>query len=294
MARRRMIDPGIWSDPTIGELSITARLLFIGMLSLADDEGRIDLNVRYLRKEIFGYDELTIADVCDLLSEIRQKCRNIECYEVDGREYAVFLTWSRYQKVDRAYRSRLPDPPGYVPDKQLAEWSTNKHKLKANDPEPFDDNSTNVRRTFPAKEKEKEKEKEKVKLSGGDRARAQPEHVTPEEPTAAAELLVVGFDKPQMRAAIKAIPDLTVDDVAAWARWLPTSDKENPLGFMAWALTRGQRLPDPPLKRAKNYTNGHARPNGLAPPPPELTADERKQALDAFNAEMDAAEGITS
>lgn len=269
MARRRMIDPGIWSDPTIGELSIAARLLFIGMVSLADDEGRIDLNVRYLRKEVFGYDDLTVADVCVLLSEIRAKCKNIQTYEVDEREYAVFITWSRYQKIDRAYRSRLPDPPGYVAEKQLAEWSTNKHRAKANDPEPFDDNSTNVRRTFPPKEKEKEKEKVKlIQENGGDRARAQVETQEREEQTAAADLLVLGFNKPQMRAAIKAIPDLTVDDVAAWALWLPTSDKDNPIGFMAWALGRGQRLPDPPLKRAKNYTNGHV--NGRSPPQPDL------------------------
>jgi hypothetical protein len=147
MARRRMIDPGIWSDPTIGELTIPARLLFLGMVSLADDEGRIDLNVRYLRKEIFGYDDLTVADVAALLDEIITQCKNLQSYWADNRHYGIFLTWTRYQKIDRAYRSRLPDPPAYEPAEGLIEWSENIHRVKARASRTFDEHSTHDRRT---------------------------------------------------------------------------------------------------------------------------------------------------
>lgn len=146
MARRRMIDPGIWSDPTIGELTIPARLLFVGMVSLADDEGRIDLNVRYLRHEFFGYDDLTIAEVAALLDEIITQCTNLQSYWANNRQYGVFVTWERYQKIDRAYRSRLPDPPGYVPTPGLIEWSENVHRVKARASRTFDYHSSNVRR----------------------------------------------------------------------------------------------------------------------------------------------------
>jgi hypothetical protein len=281
-----MIDPGIWSDPTIGELTIPARLLFIGMLSLADDEGRIDLNVRYLRKEIFGYDDLTIADVCNLLSEIRLKCKNIQIYTVDDREYAVFLTWQEYQKIDRAYRSRLPDPPGYVPDTNLNEWSTNVHRVKARAAGTFDEHSTNDRRTFDDRSRLKGKELKGKELKA---AIAQaPAHEAETPPDAAAELIELGLNEPQVKAAFKHIPDLTVEDVGEWAAWLPTSDKANPVGFVAWALSHGRRRPDPPLKRG----NGHMHTNGLAPPPPDGTPEERQRRWEQYTAEMDAAEGI--
>lgn len=289
MARRRMIDPGIWSDPTIGELSIAARLLFIGMLSLADDEGRIDLNVRYLRKEIFGYDDLTIADVNDLLSEIRLKCKNVQIYTVDDREYAVFLTWQEYQKIDRAYRSRLPDPPGYVPDTNLNEWSTNVHRVKARASGTLDEQSTNDRRTFDDRSRLKGKELNLTELKeNGDHTRAGDEPEPTPLQVAAAGLLDLGLNEPQVKAAFKHIPDLTIEDVGEWAAWLPTADKDNPVGFVAWALSHGRRRPDPPLKR----TNGHMRANGLAPPPPDVSPEERQRRWEQYTAEMDAAEGI--
>ena len=40
MARRRMIDPNFWESEDVSRLSLFARLLFIGMISNADDEGR--------------------------------------------------------------------------------------------------------------------------------------------------------------------------------------------------------------------------------------------------------------
>ena len=40
MARKRMIDPNIWDSEDFSKLSILGRLLFIGMFSNADDEGR--------------------------------------------------------------------------------------------------------------------------------------------------------------------------------------------------------------------------------------------------------------
>lgn len=40
MARKRMIDPSIWINEDFGTLSNLAKLVFIGLFSLADDEGR--------------------------------------------------------------------------------------------------------------------------------------------------------------------------------------------------------------------------------------------------------------
>ena len=49
MARKRMIDPNIWQSEDFNSLSLMGRLLFIGMFSNADDEGRGIANPVFLR-----------------------------------------------------------------------------------------------------------------------------------------------------------------------------------------------------------------------------------------------------
>lgn len=112
MARKRMIDPSFWEDPTIGTLSIPARLLFIGMMSHADDEGRIEVDPRYIRRAVFGFDEdITTGLVACYLTEIRELCRSVQFYEVDGRALACFINWKRYQYIQKPQPSKLPDMP---------------------------------------------------------------------------------------------------------------------------------------------------------------------------------------
>jgi hypothetical protein len=115
MARKRMIDPSFWEDPTIGTLSVPARLLFIGMMSHADDEGRIEVEPRYIRRAVFGFDEdVTTGLVACYLAEIRELCRSVRFYEVDGRALAAFTNWRRYQYIQKPQDSRLPAPPEYA------------------------------------------------------------------------------------------------------------------------------------------------------------------------------------
>ena len=40
VARKRMIDPSMWINEDFGTLSTLAKLVFIGLFSSADDEGR--------------------------------------------------------------------------------------------------------------------------------------------------------------------------------------------------------------------------------------------------------------
>ena len=49
MARKRMIDPNIWQSEDFSKLSTLGKLVFIGLFSLADDEGRGRCNPVYQR-----------------------------------------------------------------------------------------------------------------------------------------------------------------------------------------------------------------------------------------------------
>jgi len=58
MARIRTIKPSFWTDEKIGSLSYGARLLFIGTWNLADDEGILVWDARYLKGQLFPYDNV--------------------------------------------------------------------------------------------------------------------------------------------------------------------------------------------------------------------------------------------
>lgn len=99
MARKRMLAPTIWEDPAFNKLSPCARLLFIGMISNADDEGFVRADAGSLRRLVFGFDEN--PNVSDWINEIKKHIRSIHFYEVDTEKYAHFVKWDTYQKQQR-------------------------------------------------------------------------------------------------------------------------------------------------------------------------------------------------
>lgn len=111
MARIRTIKPELWEDEIVGSLSRDARLLFIGLISLADDDGRFRARPSNIRAELYRYDEdLTNVEVQSWLQELEQVNR-IQLYEAQGQSYGVVCNFKRHQKIDKATQSRLPAPP---------------------------------------------------------------------------------------------------------------------------------------------------------------------------------------
>ena len=105
-----MIDPGIWANEQVNTLSREARLLFIGMVSNADDEGRLHGSARFLKANIFPYDEdLKANKVKDWRDEVVNVGLALH-YEVEGVEYLSLPTWHRHQKISHPYASSLPAP----------------------------------------------------------------------------------------------------------------------------------------------------------------------------------------
>ena len=56
MARRRMLSPEIWHNQQFGSLTLEQRLLYIGLISMADDEGFFVADPRSVSAEIFPWD----------------------------------------------------------------------------------------------------------------------------------------------------------------------------------------------------------------------------------------------
>ena len=111
MARKRMIDPDSWTDEKVAELDLGPHLLWLGLISLADDEGRLEWSSRQLRIRLFPVKKgVTLAHIQAWMKEI-VGVGLVSTYTVSGTEYAHHPSWKRHQYVNRATPSRIPNPP---------------------------------------------------------------------------------------------------------------------------------------------------------------------------------------
>ena len=109
MPRKRMLHPTIWDDPDLAQLTAFERLLFVGLISLADDYGHVTGNPAVLRKTIFGFDDdVSVAQVQEMRGHILAACHNVVLYCHGGQEYVWLRTWDRHQ--DLRYRARAQYP----------------------------------------------------------------------------------------------------------------------------------------------------------------------------------------
>ena len=107
---RRMIDTGMWSNENFAQLPWEARLLQIGIINHADDQGRLKANPIYLRSLIFPYDDVKPAQVEEWLLLIEANSTVVR-YEVDGKVYLQLPKWWEYQSLSFATASDYPKPP---------------------------------------------------------------------------------------------------------------------------------------------------------------------------------------
>ena len=113
MARKRMIAQQIWDDPDFSSLDIPEQLLFIGMVTFADDYGHLPARPATLKKWIFGYrDDVTNDMVETWRDNIIRKCRNVCLYPIDGQQYIEFQKWTQYQELKYKTRPLYPEPSG--------------------------------------------------------------------------------------------------------------------------------------------------------------------------------------
>lgn len=109
MARRRMIDPNIWESEDFNSLSDMERLLFIGMFSLADDEGRGRASSNYLKVKVFPYDDRTPDDIEQGINHIAE-VMSVTIYMVGERRYYQLDHWDEWQTIQKPKPSKIPSP----------------------------------------------------------------------------------------------------------------------------------------------------------------------------------------
>ena len=107
MARIRSIKPEFPQSESMGRVSRDARLTFIQLWTLADDEGRLRGNSRMLASLLFPYDDDAKDLIDGWLNELEaEHC--IDRYQVNGDNYIQVANWLIHQKIDKPSKSKIP------------------------------------------------------------------------------------------------------------------------------------------------------------------------------------------
>jgi hypothetical protein len=109
---RRMIDDSIWANERFAEMPMGARLLQLGIINHADDQGRMKANPTYLRAQVFPYDDVAPQQVQQWLILMVEN-DTIILYEAEGRQYLQLVNWWKYQSLQYAQPSQHPRPAGW-------------------------------------------------------------------------------------------------------------------------------------------------------------------------------------
>ena len=101
--RKRMIDPGYWSDDKVIELDHMQRLLFIGMWNFADDAGVLRNSSKQIKAQIFPADDITN----DVIVRSLEKLYVLGLIILNKDKTLIKIKgWSDYQKINRPQPSK--------------------------------------------------------------------------------------------------------------------------------------------------------------------------------------------
>ena len=107
MARARNIKPGFFTNDELAECSPYARLLFAGLWTIADREGRLEDRPKRIKALVLPFDDV---DCNDLLQQLHEHGFILR-YEANGNGYIQVQTWSRHQNPHvKESASTIPAP----------------------------------------------------------------------------------------------------------------------------------------------------------------------------------------
>ncbi|HFD7095682.1 hypothetical protein [Klebsiella oxytoca] len=107
MARSRNIKPGFFTNDELAECSPYARLLFAGLWTIADKEGRLDDRPKKVKALVLPFDNV---DCDELLQQLHQR-KFINRYQVNGDGFIQISNWKKHQNPHcKEAASEIPEP----------------------------------------------------------------------------------------------------------------------------------------------------------------------------------------
>jgi hypothetical protein len=108
MPRIRTLKPEHKTHRKVGRLTDRQYRLWVGMITEADDEGRLVADADQLRVQIFAFQgdvtDQIVAEECQHLAKVGL----IRVYKCQNTLYAVFPSWLDHQRIDKPKPSTYP------------------------------------------------------------------------------------------------------------------------------------------------------------------------------------------
>jgi len=125
---KRNIDQRIWRDEFFCSLTMTERLLWIGMVNcVADDQGRMLDNPLLIRADIFPLDDIQAAEITGAIEKFATAGK-IYRYEKSGKKLIQIVNWWIYQSGSSWMGiSLFPSPDGWT---DRAKYHTKGNEIK--------------------------------------------------------------------------------------------------------------------------------------------------------------------
>lgn len=107
MARSRNIKPGFFTNDELAECQPLARILFAGLWTIADKEGRLDDRPKKIKAMVLPFDDVD----CDALLQQLHQHKFINRYQVKGDSYIQVSNWKKHQNPHcKEAASEIPEP----------------------------------------------------------------------------------------------------------------------------------------------------------------------------------------
>lgn len=110
MARIRTIKPSFWGDDKVSQLSRDARLLLVGLISAADDQGRFLASHSAIAGYVYPNDDIAPKKLAAWLDEL-DSLGLIVLYNGGRVKYGALPKFRSHQRISHPRESTLPPPP---------------------------------------------------------------------------------------------------------------------------------------------------------------------------------------
>lgn len=107
MARSRNIKPSFFTNDILSDCSPLARLLFIGLWTISDREGRLEDRPKKIKAELLPYDECSIEDHLNSLNDAGFIVR----FTINNNQYIQIVNFTKHQNPhQKEQASTIPAP----------------------------------------------------------------------------------------------------------------------------------------------------------------------------------------
>ena len=108
-----MISANTWKSEKLASLSLRHRLLWLGLITTSDDQGRGRAHPGLVRSAVFPLDDVSLEEIDDGMGTF-SNLHLLTLYEAGGKVLYQIVNWWEHQPMTWARPSDFPPPDGWT------------------------------------------------------------------------------------------------------------------------------------------------------------------------------------